>query len=81
MSDLGKMGGYITGAVITIFICALLLLNFSNQVDSQRPGASLEYNTTMTALFVLAWAGLGLFGIATLILPAKYIQALSQSAV
>jgi len=79
MADLGKMGGYVTGAVITIFIAALLLKNFSDQIDVQRVGASAEFNTTMTGMLVLAWAGLGLFGVATLILPAKYIQALASS--
>ncbi len=77
-TGLSQMGGYITGAVITIFIAGLLIQNFSDQVDIQRPGASAEFNTTMTALFVLAWAGLGLFGIATLILPAKFIQQLAS---
>lgn len=77
-SGLGTMGGYVTGAVITIFIAALLIQNFADQIDDQRPGASAEFNTTMDAVLVLAWAGLGLFGIAVLILPAKYIQQLAS---
>ena len=77
MSAVDKGSNWILTAVIAIFIVAMLLYRF--QVATTQPGASAIYNTTVALMFTLAWAGLGLFALALIIIPARILQSIASS--
>ena len=75
MGAIDKGSNWILTAVIAVFIVAMLLYRF--QVATAQPGASAIYNTTIAAMFTLAWSGLGLFALALIIIPARILQSIA----
>lgn len=75
-----KLGGFITGAVISVFITALLVFQFSAMIDARRPGASTEFNETMDQLISFAWIAVGFMAIAVFVIAANYIRQIAGSA-
>lgn len=75
-----KLGGFITGAVIAVFVTALLVLQFTTMIDAERPGASLEFNNTMDNLETFAWMAVGFMAIAVFVIAANYIRGIAGEA-
>ena len=74
------MGGFITGAVIAVFITALLIFQFTVMIDARRPGASEEFNDTMDQLVAFAWMAVGFMAIAVFVIAANYIRQIAGSS-
>ena len=72
-----KLGSFITGAVIAVFVTALLVLEFVNMIDEERPGASEDFNTTMDRLVTFAWIAVGFMAIAVFVIAANYIRQIA----
>lgn len=77
MSAIDRGSNWILTAVISVFIVAMLLYRF--QLATVQAGASTVYNTTIATMFTLAWAGLGLFALALIIIPARILQSIAQA--
>jgi len=75
-----KLGGFITGAVIAVFITALLIFQFTVMIDARRPGASEEFNDTMDQLVAFAWMAVGFMAIAVFVIAANYIRQIAGSS-
>lgn len=72
-----KLGSFITGAVIAVFVTALLVMEFVNMIDEERPGATAEFNQTMDRLIQFAWIAVGFMAIATFVIAANYIRQIA----
>lgn len=72
-----KLGGFVTGSVIAVFITALLIVQFSDMIDTERPGASDDFNTSMNRLISFAWMAVGFMALAVFIIAANYIRQIA----
>jgi hypothetical protein len=72
-----KLGSFITGAVIAVFVTALLVMEFSNMIDEERPGATADFNDTMDRLVSFAWIAVGFMAIAVFVIAANYIRQIA----
>jgi hypothetical protein len=75
-----KLGGFITGAVISIFITALLIMQFGAMIDARRPGATAEFNETMDQVMQFAYIALGFMAISVFVIAANYIRQIAGAA-
>jgi len=75
-----KLGGFITGSVIAVFVTALLVFQFTVMIDARRPGASTEFNETMDQLVAFAWIAVGFMAIAVFVIAANYIRQIASSS-
>ncbi|MCK4583445.1 hypothetical protein KAU18_09045, partial [Candidatus Bathyarchaeota archaeon] len=67
-----KLGSFITGAVIAVFVTALLIMEFTTMIDAERPGNTTEFNETMDRLISFAWIAVGFMAIAVFVIAANY---------
>ena len=74
-----KLGGFITGSVIAVFVTALLVFQFTVMIDARRPGASEEFNDTMDQLVAFAWIAVGFMAIAVFVIAANYIRQIASA--
>ena len=72
-----KLGSFITGAVIAVFVTALLIMEFTTMIDAERPGASNDFNNTMDRLVSFAWIAVGFMAIAVFVIAANYIRQIA----
>lgn len=72
-----KLGSFVTGAVIAVFVTALLVMEFANMIDDERPGSSAEFNDTMDRLVSFAWIAVGFMAIAVFVIAANYIREIA----
>lgn len=63
----------LVGSIVVVFIAGILVGNFADVIDAQRPGKAADFNTTMDNVFTFAWLVLGFMAIGILIFGARYI--------
>ena len=66
------------GAVLTVFILAILLGSFIDVIDDMRVGNSAEFNNTMDDVETYAWLAAGFMTIAIILWAGKYTLSLVQ---
>jgi hypothetical protein len=76
-----KLGSFITGAVIAVFVTALLVMEFSTMIDDERPqnnsSEAEQFNNTMDRLISFAWIAVGFMAIAVFVIAANYIRSIA----
>ena len=66
------------GAVLTVFILAILLGSFVDVIDDMRVGAAIEFNTTMDDVETYAWLAATFMALGILVWAGRYVLSLVQ---
>jgi len=66
------------GAVLTVFILAILLGSFIDVIDDMRVGNSADFNTTMDDVETYAWLAATFMALGILVWAGRYVLSLVQ---
>ena len=66
------------GAVLTVFILAILLGSFIDVIDDMRIGNSIEFNNTMDDVETYAWLAATFMALGILVWAGRYVLSLVQ---
>ena len=66
------------GAVLTVFILAILLGSFIDVIDDMRVGNSAEFNNTMDDVETYAWLAATFMALGILVWAGRYVLSLVQ---
>jgi len=66
------------GAVLTVFILAILLGSFIDVIDDMRVGNSIEFNNTMDDVETYAWLAATFMALGILVWAGRYVLSLVQ---
>ena len=66
------------GAVLTVFILAILLGSFIDVIDDMRVGNSAEFNSTMDDVETYAWLAATFMALGILVWAGRYVLSLVQ---
>ena len=65
--------GMILGMMVSIFVGAILVNEFENVIDDQRPGASTDFNTTADDIISYTWVVFLFFALGILIVGGAWV--------
>jgi len=65
--------GMILGMMVSIFVGAILVNEFENVIDDQRPGASADFNTTADDIVAYTWVVFLFFALGILIVGGAWV--------
>ena len=66
------------GAVLSIFIMAILLGSFIDVIDDMRVGNSADFNNTMDDVETYAWLAATFMALGILVWAGRYVLSLVQ---
>ena len=65
--------GVILGMMVSIFVGAILVNEFENVIDDQRPGASEDFNNTADDIIAYTWVVFLFFALGILIVGGAWV--------
>ena len=65
--------GVILGMMVSIFVGAILVNEFENVIDDQRPGASADFNNTADDIIAYTWVVFLFFALGILIVGGAWV--------
>jgi len=65
--------GVILGMMVSIFVGAILVNEFENVIDDQRPGASTDFNDTADDIISYTWVTFLFFALGILIVGGAWV--------
>ena len=65
--------GVILGMMVSIFVGAILVNEFENVIDDQRPGASADFNNTADDIISYTWVVFLFFALGILIVGGAWV--------